>query len=53
MNVKKKEKLSVHCLAVMNAASALFPSSAMLLCVWHANKGVLARCQPAFPDAEE
>ena len=45
--------LTDRCLAVMNAASALFPSSAMLLCVWHANKGVLARCQPAFPDAEE
>ena len=45
--------LTDRCLAVMNAASALFPSSEMIPCDWHANKGVLARCQPAFPDAEE
>ena len=45
--------LTDRCLAVMNAASALFPSSEMLPCDWHANKGVLSRCQPAFPDAEE
>ena len=42
-----------RCLAVINAASALFPSAAVLLCLWHANKAVLARCQPAFPEAEK
>jgi len=44
--------LTDRCLAVMNAASALFPSAATLLCVWHANKAVLTRCQPAFQEAE-
>ena len=37
----------------MNAASALFPSAATLLCLWHANKAVLARCQPSFQEAEQ
>ena len=45
--------LTDRCLAVMNAASALFPSAALLLCLWHANKAVLTRCQPAFPEAEK
>jgi hypothetical protein len=45
--------LTDRCLAVINAASALFPSAAKLICIWHANKAVLARCQPAFPDAEK
>ena len=36
--------LTDRCLAVMNAASALFPSAATLLCLWHANKAVLTRC---------
>ncbi|EED17401.1 Mutator-like element transposase, putative [Talaromyces stipitatus ATCC 10500] len=45
--------LTDRCLAVINAASALFPSAATLICIWHANKAVLARCQPAFPDAEK
>jgi hypothetical protein len=45
--------LTDRCLAVMNAASAVFPSAATLLCLWHANKAVLARCQPAFPDIEK
>ncbi|RYO85590.1 hypothetical protein DL764_009150 [Monosporascus ibericus] len=43
--------LTDRCLAVMNTASTLFPS-AMFLCIWHANKAVLARCQPAFEAAE-
>jgi hypothetical protein len=42
-----------RCLAVINAASSLFPSATVLLCLWHANKAVLARCQPAFPEAEK
>ena len=41
-----------RCLAVIKAASTLFPSTTSL-CVWHANKAVLARCQPAFQTAEE
>ena len=45
--------LTDRCLAAMNAASALFPSAATLICIWHANKAVLARCQPAFPEAEK
>ena len=44
--------LTDRCLAAMNAASTLFPS-ATALCVWHANKAVLARCQPVFQTAEE
>ena len=45
--------LTDRCLAAINAASTLFPSPATtLLCVWHANKAVLARCQPAFQIAE-
>ena len=43
--------LTDRCLAVMNAASTLFPTAAMLLCIWHANKAVLARCLSAFPAA--
>jgi len=45
--------LTDRCLAVINAASALFPSSVTLLCLWHANKAVLTRCQPSFQEAEE
>lgn len=45
--------LTDRCLAVINAASTIFPCAATLLCLWHANKAVLARCQPAFPEAEK
>jgi hypothetical protein len=45
--------LTDRCLAAINAASTLFPSAATLLCLWHANKAVLARCQPRFPEAEK
>jgi hypothetical protein len=44
--------LTDRCLAVMNAASVLFPSTTSL-CIWHANKAVLARCQPIFQTVEE
>ena len=44
--------LTDRCLAVMNTASSIFPSTTSL-CVWHANKAVLARCQAAFQKAEE
>lgn len=45
--------LTDRCLACINAASTLFPSSTMLICIWHANKAVLTQCQPAFPEAEK
>ena len=45
--------LTDRCLAAINAAAAIFPSTSTLICIWHANKAVLARCQPAFPKAEE
>lgn len=45
--------LTDRCLALINAASTIFPSAATLLCLWHANKAVLARCQPAFSEAEK
>lgn len=44
--------LTDRCLAAINAASTIFPSTTTLLCLWHANKAVLARCQPAFPEQE-
>jgi hypothetical protein len=44
--------LTDRCLAVINAASTLFPS-ATSICIWHANKAVLARCRPAFATNEE
>jgi len=40
--------LTDRCLAAMNAATTWFPTSAALLCIWHANKAVLQYCQPAF-----
>ncbi|RYP34898.1 hypothetical protein DL768_011032 [Monosporascus sp. mg162] len=47
--------LEVLLLDFINAASILFPppTTATLICIWHANKAVLARCQPAFPEAEK
>ena len=45
--------LTDRCLAVINVASTLFPSAATFICLWHANKAVLARCQPAFPEADK
>jgi hypothetical protein len=44
--------LTDRCFAIINAASSLFPS-ATSLCIWHANKAILARCQPAFQTTEE
>ncbi len=40
--------LTDRCMACMNAIATCFPSSASLLCLWHANKAVLRNCQPAF-----
>ncbi|CAG8719531.1 4873_t:CDS:2 [Cetraspora pellucida] len=36
-------------LALINALSIVFPSSANLLCVWHISKNVLKNCKPLFP----
>lgn len=40
--------LTDRCLAAMNAVTTWFPSSRSLLCLWHVNKAVLARCKPDF-----
>ncbi|KAK0368430.1 mutator-like element, partial [Colletotrichum limetticola] len=40
--------LTDRCLACINAVAAIFPSSASLLCLWHANKAVLQHCYSAF-----
>jgi hypothetical protein len=42
--------LTDRCLAYMNTISSpsCFPELALLLCLWHINKAVLAYCQPAF-----
>ena len=45
--------LTDRCLAAINAATTLFPSATTLICIWHANKAVLAQCQPAFPEANK
>jgi len=45
--------LTDRCLAVMNAASALFPAATTLLCIWHVNKAILTRCQLAFSEAKD
>ena len=45
--------LTDRCLALINAALTLFPSTAILLCLWHVNKAVLARCQPTFSDTKK
>ena len=44
--------LTDRCLAAINAISATFPSATLLICIWHANKAVLAHCKRAFPDNE-
>lgn len=40
--------LTDRCIACMNAVEVVFPAAHSLLCLWHANKAVLHRCQPAF-----
>jgi MULE transposase domain len=44
--------LTDHCLTIINIALVLF-LSATALCIWYANKVVLAEYQPAFNTAEE
>jgi hypothetical protein len=45
--------LTDRCLAAINTCTALFPDATTLICVWHANKAVLAKCKPAFREDEE
>jgi hypothetical protein len=40
-------------LILINIASTIFLSATTLLCLWHANKAVLTRYQPAFLEAEK
>ena len=40
--------LSDRCIACLNAVNTVFPSAHSLLCLWHANKAVLAHCLPVF-----
>lgn len=40
--------LSDRCLACINAVETVFPSAHSLLCLWHANRAVLAHCLPVF-----
>ncbi len=40
--------LSDRCIACLNAVETVFPSAHSLLCLWHANKAVLAHCLPVF-----
>jgi len=45
--------LTDRCLAAINAATILFPSATILICIWHTNKAVLVRYQLAFPEANK
>ena len=40
--------LTDRCIAYMNAIGSDFPGAHALLCLWHANKAVMQRCQPVF-----
>lgn len=40
--------LSDRCIACINAIETVFPSAHPLLCLWHANRAVLAHCLPIF-----
>lgn len=40
--------LSDRCIACINAVEIVFPSAHSLLCLWHANRAVLAHCLPVF-----
>lgn len=39
-------------LALMNAIAVTFPSARRLICTWHINKNITARCKPHFDDEE-
>ncbi|XP_021770208.1 protein FAR1-RELATED SEQUENCE 5-like isoform X3 [Chenopodium quinoa] len=40
-------------LALMNAIKVVFPNTCNLLCVWHIEKNILAKCKPFFDDGDE
>jgi hypothetical protein len=40
-------------LALLNALRLLFPNSTNLLCAWHINKNVTAKCKPKFESRED
>jgi histone-lysine N-methyltransferase SETD2 len=40
-------------LALMNAIESVFPGSKNVLCSWHINKNILARCKPCFHNQNE
>jgi hypothetical protein len=44
--------LTDRCIACMNAVASCFPSSASLICLWHANKAVLRHCQKSLTDSD-
>jgi hypothetical protein len=40
-------------LALMNALQLLLPNSTNLLCAWHINKNVTAKCKPSFETGQD
>ncbi|EXU94480.1 MULE transposase domain protein [Metarhizium robertsii] len=44
--------LTDRCLACINASKLVFCNAVSLLCLWHANKAVLAHCLPIFTAQE-
>lgn len=44
--------LTDRCLACLNALNVVFYNAVSLLCLWHANKAVLAHCLPIFTAQE-
>lgn len=45
--------LSDRCVACLNAIDRVFPAAQSLLCLWHANRAVLAHCLPIFTLQEQ
>ncbi|EXU94735.1 MULE transposase domain protein, partial [Metarhizium robertsii] len=45
--------LSDRCVACLNAIDDVFPAAQSLLCLWHANRAVLAHCLPIFTLQEQ
>ncbi|KID83172.1 hypothetical protein MGU_09535 [Metarhizium guizhouense ARSEF 977] len=45
--------LSDRCVACLNAIDVVFPAAQSLLCLWHANRAVLAHCLPIFTLQEQ
>ena len=40
-------------LSLMNAIATIFPQATSLLCRWHINKNVLAKCKKLFEKKEK